>query len=61
MKIVCVDNYGRETRNDYLIAENVNKTYGERIVKFLNKEEGEETPNFFKLVEDTYVLYKFEP
>ena len=61
MKIICIDNYGRETHNDQLICENVNEFYGKRIVEMLNDAEDERSPHFYKLVNDSHILYKFEP
>jgi hypothetical protein len=63
MKIIGVDNFGRETKDDFLVEANVTKEYGESKVKELNEneKEGDYSPNFFKLVEDDYVLYKWEP
>ena len=61
MKIICVDNFQRDTKNDSLVAENINVHYGEYIVRLLNEHEGEHSPNFYKLVEDDYKLYKWEP
>jgi hypothetical protein len=58
MKIVCIDNYNRESRSDVLIAENVHKYFGEVIVEFLNKREGDNTDNFFVLKEDGYKLWR---
>lgn len=61
MKIICKDNFDRETVDDHLVAENVSEYYGNRIVKMLNDKEGENSENYYKLVEDGYKLYKFEP
>ena len=62
MKIIKVDNFDRETKDDRLICENVNKFYGEKIVNFLNDtESGDNSPNFYRLVEDDHQLFKFEP
>jgi hypothetical protein len=61
MKIICVDNFCRDSVSDFPVAENVHSHIGQRIVDLLNKEEGEQSPNFFKLVPDDHVLYKFEP
>ena len=61
MKIICVDNFNRETVNDWLVADNVNKRMGERIIEALNKQESDESPTYFRLVEDDYKLFVFEP
>lgn len=61
MKLIKVDNYDREYYDDVLIAENVHKGYGELIANLLNNRVGENSEDFFKLVEDDYELFKFEP
>lgn len=54
MKIVGVDYYDRDTIGDWLVAENVPKHIGEKMIKFLN----EDSPDtHFILVEDSYKLY----
>jgi hypothetical protein len=61
MKIIQVDNFDRETVDDVLVCENVNSYYGNIMVDFLNERfSGETSANFYKLVEDGYVLYKYE-
>lgn len=58
MKIICKDNYDRESLADDLIAENVHRYFGEFIVDALNeKYSGEHFSNFFCLVEDDYKLW----
>jgi len=63
MKIICVDNFDRDFKSDSLVCENISKYYGEMIVKFLNEKNKDDVnnPNFYRLVEDNYKLYKFEP
>lgn len=63
MKIISTDNFQRDYKSDSLVCENVSEYYGEMIVKFLNKknEDDEHNPNFYRLVENDYKLYKFEP
>lgn len=61
MKIIAVDNFDRETRDDVLVCENVNEYYAERIVNFLNiKYSGEHESRYFKAVKDDFKLYKYE-
>lgn len=61
MKIIAVDNYDREMYDDTLIAENVHKGYGEKIVKIMNNDTTRNDETYFKLVEDSYELFVFEP
>lgn len=57
MKIICVDNFNRESVAEKLIAENVKESWGRHIVKLLNDEEHDDSPNFFMLVEDDHKLW----
>jgi len=65
MKIILVDNFNREGpgHDDKLIAKVTDKFWGERIVELLNawSQRDPHTSDFFKLVEDDYKLYRFEP
>jgi len=61
MKIICVDNFNRETHDDKLVCENIDKHYGEIVVNALNDRlSNEHSDAYFRIVEDDYVLYKFE-
>lgn len=61
MKIICVDNFARETHDDVLVCENVNHFYGQFIVNMLNEKlSGELSSDYYRLVEDDYKLYKYE-
>lgn len=62
MKIICKDNFDRESVSDQLVCESVNEFYGSKIVDFLNDRfSGDHSPNFYKLVDDNYRLYVWEP
>lgn len=61
MKIICVNNFGNESVSDKLVAENVNEYYAEIIAAGLNSLEGDNSPNYYKAVEDNHKLYKFKP
>jgi len=62
MKIVQVDNFGRDYISDELIAENVNKCFGEFLVEALNKQySNSNSPAYYKLESDDYELHKWEP
>ncbi|MDR6779466.1 hypothetical protein J2W98_003746 [Paenibacillus peoriae] len=62
MKIICEDNFGRESVSDSLVCGNVSQYYGVAFVKFLNENfSGDHSFNFYRLVEDEYELYKWEP
>ncbi|PAD70588.1 hypothetical protein CHH83_01950 [Bacillus sp. 7586-K] len=61
MKVICVDNFARETHDDVLVCENVNDFYGKFIVNMLNEKlSGEHSSDYYRLVEDDYKLYKYE-
>lgn len=62
MKIIVVDNFNRESVSDVLIAEKTPDYYADFITTALNKKySGDNSPDFFKVVEDDYKLYVFEP
>lgn len=61
MKIVLVDNYDRDDRSDFLVAENVTEHFANLIVKLLNEKEGKDSPNFYRAVPDNYKLKIWEP
>lgn len=58
VKIICVDNFGRESVADILIAENVNEYWGKRIVDGLNEKQHEDSEVYFRLVEDDHKLWR---
>lgn len=58
MKIIAIDNFDRGTIPDMLIAENVHKTIGKRIVDFLNDGEGNDSETYYMLVEDNHREYR---
>lgn len=61
MKVIRIDNFARENVSDKLVCENVSHYYGEIITKYLNENfSGENSPDFYKLVDDDYKLYVFE-
>lgn len=58
MKIIRIDNFGRESVSDKLIASNVIEYYGEIMVNELNlRFSGDYSDDYFRLVEDDYELY----
>ena len=62
MKIIMVDNFNSETKDDILIAENVQPYYAQFIADMLNdKYGGADSPDFFRAVQDEYVLFRWEP
>jgi len=62
MKIIKTDNFDRDYVSDKLVCENVNQYYGKHIVDFLNnKFSGDNSSDFYKLVEDGQELYVWEP
>lgn len=62
MKIICVDNFDRDDKCDKLVCENVSEYYGKYMTEFLNnKFSGDYAPDYYRLVEDDYKLYVWEP
>lgn len=58
MKIVTKDNFGKDLFEEQLVAENVNKFYGEELVKSHNDRYWKsESSSYLALVEDDYELY----
>jgi hypothetical protein len=58
MKIIGKDNIDREERSDILVCENINKMYGDVVVRNLNELALE---YYYSLVPDNYKLYVFNP
>jgi hypothetical protein len=63
VKIVCVDNFDRETVSDFLVAENIqNEKFARAMCSALNdKFSGPDVPYFFKVKPDDYRLHTFDP
>lgn len=60
MKIVCVDNFGRESIADVLVAENIAyKDWAEAMCAGLNDKIATSFgPYYFRVHEDDYVLWR---
>lgn len=62
MKIVCTDNFARETQSERFVAENIrNEREAKIMLDALRKTCTDHEPDWYKLVPDDYVLYRFEP
>lgn len=62
MKIVKVSNFGDETVNDQLIADNLIDHWAGTIVDLLNANcSGDYHPDHFEMVRSDYELYVFKP
>lgn len=61
MKLICKDNFNRETISDSIIAENVDEYWAAEIKSALNDRLGENSPVFIDAVPEDYKLYKYEP
>ena len=62
MKIISINNFGKESVSDIVIAEKVHGYYVEFITTELNRVFGrDKSPDFFRAVEDDYKLYTFKP
>jgi hypothetical protein len=62
MKIVKVDNFGRDSVSDVLVADHVPKYYAIHIALSLNEKFGGDTsPSHFTVAEDDYKLHIWEP
>jgi len=60
-KIIGKSNFDLDNVSDILIADNLNKYYGEKIVKYLQDNTRDNDTYFPRLVEQDYKLYKWEP
>lgn len=58
MKIIGIDNFGRESVADWLIAENVVETFAEAIADFLNKDASNSSTYWYKAVDDDHKLWR---
>lgn len=55
MKIICTDNFGRESIAESVVAEHMNQPYATFVCEALNKQfSGDTSSSFFKVVEDDY-------
>lgn len=62
MKIISIDNFGRESVSDVLVAEKVSKYFAPIITDLLNEKlSGNHSPYFYRTVDDNYELYEFKP
>lgn len=63
MKIICKDNFDRETTSEWLIASNIeSEDFAKTMAKALNDKYGSEYSSFYAaVVPDDYALYRFEP
>lgn len=57
MKVICIDNFNRDHISDYLVCSNVSEHYGQMIVDMLNLNSGENSSDYYRVVEDDYKLY----
>ena len=60
-KIIGTSNFCLDNVSDILIADNLNKYYGEKIVRFLQDTMYENDTYYPRLVEQDYELYMWEP
>ncbi len=57
LKIICVDNYGREHVPEVLIADNVSEYWAYRIAEVLNDSVKSDGDEYFKSVPDDHKLW----
>ena len=62
MKVVKIDNWGRDYISEEVICTCESDSRAIQIAKIFNeKYGGEHSPDYFKCYPDSYVAYKFEP
>ena len=59
-KIIGKSNFNYDNVSDVLICDNLSKYYGEKILKFLRDDMGDNDTYYPKLVKQDYKLYKYE-
>jgi hypothetical protein len=60
-KLIRVDNFASETRDDFLVADSLSETQAESMAKHLNSQEHADGPDYYRVVPDEYILHKWEP
>lgn len=60
MKIIGTSNFDDDTVSDILICENIQQGYDKIIISLLNSRSDNQA-YFFKVVDNNFKLYKFEP
>jgi len=60
-KIIGKSNFNYDNVSDVLICDNLSKYYGEKILKFLRDDMGDNDTYYPKLVDQNYVLYEWKP
>jgi hypothetical protein len=61
MKLIWTDNFNRETVSEHLVADHVREAEKLILLNALRATCSANGPDWYKLVEDDYELYKFEP
>lgn len=61
MKVIAVDNFARDNVSDRLILQDCTEEVGKRVVKEHNDKMHECSEWYYKLVDEDYKLYKWEP
>lgn len=62
MKIVCIDNFNRETKSDRLVADNITHDAEAEVMlaALRDRFSSDNSPEWYVLKPDNYRLYKFE-
>ena len=60
-KIIGKSNFNYDNVSDTLICDDLSKYYGEKILKFLRDDMGDNDTYYPKLVDQNYVLYEWKP
>lgn len=61
VKIIGKDNYGRDNVSDFLIADNVSRSYAESVIKFLQERVTGDDSTWPVIVDIDYKLYEWKP
>lgn len=61
MKVIGVDNFGRDNVDDILVKENLTECEANKLVEKMNSELNKYSSYFYKVKADNYKLFIWEP
>lgn len=60
-KVIRCDNYDREMYSELLVAENLSEVEAQKIADAMNDDPNRADAHFYKVRDDSYKLFEFEP
>jgi len=61
MKVIAVDNYGREYYSDKLIQDNLSEEDAQQLANKKNEEADSHGDWYYRAVKDDHTLWEFQP